>query len=153
MNFEKWLSLFLALAIGFFVISCFPKEKIFKKENTTESKKKEFRSFSPTKSTNLAKIEVIDALQVYINGVEKRYQSNKVKIEQLQENNVIKDNRENLDFQKELYYLNKRNIFLKSQIATSKNLKSSDLNQIRTDLNLEMDQIDKLILAVESSRE
>jgi hypothetical protein len=152
MNFEKGLSLFLSLAIGLLVISCFPKEKIFKKENTTESKKKEFRSFSPNKSTDLAKIEVFDALQVYINGVEKRYQSNKVKIEKLQENNVIKNNREDLEFQKELLFLNKRNISLKSQIATSKNLKSSDLNQIRIDLDLEMDQIDKLILATESSR-
>jgi len=151
MNFEKGLSLFLALAIGLLVISCFPKEKIFIKENSTEIKKKEFRSFSPNKSTNLAKIEVFDALQVYINGVEKRYQSNKIKLEKLQEGNVIENDRENLDFQKELYYLNKRNISLKSQIGTSKNLKSSNLNQIRIDLDLEMDQLDKLILAIESS--
>jgi hypothetical protein len=152
MNFEKGLSLFLSLLIGLLVISCFPKEKILKKENTPEYKQKEFRSFSPNKSSNLSKIETFDALKVYINGVEKRYQSNKVRIEKLQENNVIENNREHLDFQKELYYLNKKNISLKSQIATSKNLKTSNLNQIRNDLDLEMDQIDKLILAMESSR-
>jgi hypothetical protein len=152
MNFEKLLSLLLLLVIGLLLFSCLPKEKIFKKESITDKKQKEFRSFSPSKSTNLLKIEPINGLQVYINGVEKRYQSNKSKIEKLQEENVINNTRDNLYFHKELYYLNKKNISLKSQIATSKNLKSSDLNQIRIDLDQEMDQIDKLILAVESIR-
>ncbi|RPA69346.1 hypothetical protein EF405_05985 [Cyclobacteriaceae bacterium YHN15] len=153
MKFEKGFSLFFVMIFGFLIIGCYPKEKIIKNEITSNYKQKEFRSFSPTKSSNLAKIEPFDALQLYINGVEKRYQSNKVKIEKLQENNVIENNREKLDFQKELYYLNKRNVSLKAQIATSKNLKSSDLNQLRIDLDLEMDQIDKLLLAIESIRD
>lgn len=140
----------LALTTGLLLFSCYPNEKIIKKENTLNIKQKEFRSFDPNKSSKLIKRESIDFLQVYIIEVEKRYQSNKTRIDKLQEENVTENNQDNLDYMKELYFLKKRNLSLKSQILASKNLKSSDLNLLKTTLDIEMGEIDQIIQSMET---
>lgn len=150
MKVGKGFYLFFAVIIGFILIACNPKEKIIEKEESTNFNRKEFRSFDPGKSSLLVKTKPFDALQLYLNEVEKQYQSNKRRIDRLQEEN---SSDRNLEFLKKLFYLNKRNLSLKSQIADSKDLSSSELNLLKTALNLEMNEIDSIIASMEIAEE
>jgi hypothetical protein len=149
MNLKKGLFLIFTLTIGLLFFSCYPNEKIIKKENISNNKQKEFRSFNPNKSSKLVKRESFNFLQVYIIEVEKQYQSNKNRIDRLQEGNGTENNQNNMDYMKELYFLKKRNLSLKSQISASKNLKASDLNLLKTTLDFEMAEIDQIIKSME----
>ena len=150
MRVEKVCSLFFAMMIGFLLIACNPKEKLIENEESSNFIQKEFRSFDPGKSSQLVKAEPFDALQLYFNEVEKKYQSNKNRIDRLQEEN---SSERNLEFLKKLFYLNKRNLSLKSQIADSKELSSSELNLLKNALDLEMNEIDSIIATMEISGE
>ena len=150
MKVNRVFSLFFAMMIGFMLIACHPKEKIIEKEESPNFNRKEFRSFDPGKSSQVVRNEPFDALQLYLNEVEKQYQSNKSRIDRLQEEN---SSDRNLEFLKKLFYLNKRNLSLKSQIADSKDLSSPELNLLKTALNLEMNEIESIIASMEISEE
>lgn len=149
MNFKKGLAVCSILILGLALIACDSSEKKAKKDRGRLYEQKEFRTFTPDKGGKEAKPSATLGYQSYIEELESSRLRQMNRLDSIHEAYSSADRDQNMGIFRDIFYLKKQGVALKSTIIQIRGLSSYEFNAQRILIKTELEELEKEITKLE----
>ncbi|MGY6743574.1 MAG: hypothetical protein ACXIUQ_12625 [Cecembia sp.] len=139
------LAFFSIMMLGLVLFACNSAERRDKRNRRILYEQKEFRTFSPDKSSREVSPSPTLAYQSYIQELERTRQQHMARLDSIQEIKSTESENINMRALQEIFLLKKQGVALKSRILQIRNLTAFEFNAERTAIQSELDALGREI--------